>query len=907
VAASPGVVDGDCLGLLPSQVSNRLHRVDWSFETRDPQSGDEHAMHPYPAKFIPELPRALIQRLSLPGDLIVDPFSGGGTTAVEALRLRRDFYGIDANPVGNLLARAKTAAVGRDDLSLLRNLEAHLMGMQATELESGEPQWEPEIPNCAKWYDPKVFRALALIRDATAEVSLSAARDLAFAAFLQAAAKLSYQESETRYVSRPREIEVLEVPKAVLRELRRVRIQAESRMENAGVTASFIDGDARDPTSFELADGAAGAVITSPPYPNTYDYHLYHRFRLFWLGEQPSALRRIEVGSHLKNQSLADPIAAYLSDIEAVLRGCFRVLQRGRFAVFVVGDGKFDGKVFATAPALAQLAVGHEFEHVATVDRRLPINRRSITKPGRRLTVEQILVLRKPEAPRSAIAVPPNYKLAGYEMTLRVRELAALGGSPAVSSEGEVEVTPQLALDRAAFTHEVRAPATTRLTAQRRAEIEVDPTGRRKNSTYGPHGVHRYKGKFYPQLAKSLLNLSGLEPGRSLACDPFGGSGTVATEAIAMGIDVVSLDCNPVAAATSRAKVSLVGPHGSRIAAEVGELRKTAEHAPAHPRRLRGEFAASVEAELESWFPAPVLDKLSWLLGEIRSEEQSPEARLVGEVIASDLVRDISQQEPRDLRIRRRRQPLSDAPVFSLFVERAQRLEEKLRAYHSAQDGQATGTARILQIDSADPAAFDCLGDREIEAVVSSPPYATALPYIDTDRLSLAAIFGYGVSSRRGLERTMIGSREVNKREMTALETELDRGGHGLPHSTIEFLTRFAAAVRADDEAGFRRRQSPAVLFRYFQSMRDVLANVASRMSRGAPCWLVLGDSRSTIGGEKWVIPTVDEVGSIGVHLGFEIVDRLPISVSREDLVHARNSITRNEILELRLSGRAES
>ena len=45
----------------------------------------------------------------------------------------------------------------------------------------------------------------------------------------------------------------------------------------------------------------------------------------------------------------------------------------------------------------------------------------------------------------------------------------------------------------------------------------------RKESKYGVHGLHKYKGKFYPQLVKALINYSDAGPG-SVFCDPFMGA-----------------------------------------------------------------------------------------------------------------------------------------------------------------------------------------------------------------------------------------------------------------------------------------------------------------------------------------------------------------------------------------------
>jgi site-specific DNA-methyltransferase (adenine-specific) len=52
----------------------------------------------HPAPFPEELPRRLIKLYSYPEDLVLDPFSGSGTTLVAAKRLGRSSLGVEINP-----------------------------------------------------------------------------------------------------------------------------------------------------------------------------------------------------------------------------------------------------------------------------------------------------------------------------------------------------------------------------------------------------------------------------------------------------------------------------------------------------------------------------------------------------------------------------------------------------------------------------------------------------------------------------------------------------------------------------------------------------------------------------------------------------------------------------------------
>jgi hypothetical protein len=75
--------------------------------------GATRAIYSYPAKFQAHLPAELIRLFTRPGDLVVDPFAGGGTTGLEAFLLGRRFFGVDLNPFACLVARVKTTRIDR--------------------------------------------------------------------------------------------------------------------------------------------------------------------------------------------------------------------------------------------------------------------------------------------------------------------------------------------------------------------------------------------------------------------------------------------------------------------------------------------------------------------------------------------------------------------------------------------------------------------------------------------------------------------------------------------------------------------------------------------------------------------------------------------------------------------------
>ena len=75
----------------------------WILEARD-SSGAHQA--DYHGNFIPQIPSQLLRRFTKAGDIVLDPFIGSGTTAIEANRLGRRYIGVDlAPPVAEIARR----------------------------------------------------------------------------------------------------------------------------------------------------------------------------------------------------------------------------------------------------------------------------------------------------------------------------------------------------------------------------------------------------------------------------------------------------------------------------------------------------------------------------------------------------------------------------------------------------------------------------------------------------------------------------------------------------------------------------------------------------------------------------------------------------------------------------------
>ena len=67
-----------------------------------------HSLHPYPAKFPPQLPNTILSKYGVKGQTVLDPFCGSGTTLVEARLLGFNSIGVDVNGLSSLLSKVKS-------------------------------------------------------------------------------------------------------------------------------------------------------------------------------------------------------------------------------------------------------------------------------------------------------------------------------------------------------------------------------------------------------------------------------------------------------------------------------------------------------------------------------------------------------------------------------------------------------------------------------------------------------------------------------------------------------------------------------------------------------------------------------------------------------------------------------
>jgi hypothetical protein len=297
-----------------------------------------HALHPYLGKFIPQLVEVFLRRCFQPGECVYDPFSGSGTTLVEANAYGCDAVGCDISAFNCLLARVKT------DAHRLAELELALRGVLQTSQHDGELTRDAAGEWARRWYAPRALAELLAYRavaeqlapqqqDVARLVLSRAARSARLTThfdldFPRAPVRAPYWCHKHKRTCRPVEEAAKFLRRYTDDTLRRLREYAALRTPRR---VEVIHDNAR---TAELPLRPSG-IITSPPYPGLIDYHEQHRYAFELLGLPDR--RPEEIGPAARGRARA-ALAEYVDAMVGAFHNARGSLPRHAPVVIVVND-----------------------------------------------------------------------------------------------------------------------------------------------------------------------------------------------------------------------------------------------------------------------------------------------------------------------------------------------------------------------------------------------------------------------------------------------------------------------------------------------------------------------------------------------------------------------------------------
>jgi len=392
-------------------ISNKLAQLldqDLSFTGGD-RPHPLHAIHAFAAKFPAQLPRYFIEGLSAPGETVLDPMAGSGSTLLEGWLLGRKVIGVDLDPLARRQCRAKTTLLATDRIQEagLRMLE------RASSLAANNQPLEDIRQEMSKatldfvdyWFLPETQQELAALALVVRHETDSAMHNLLEVLFSATIVTKSGGVSRARDLahSRPHRVNDKQ-PRSPFRmfeaQVRQAVRAFEETPDLGGQSGEFLAADSR---RLPLADNSVDLIVTSPPYANALDYMRAHKFSLVWLGSQIpelGSLRGKYIGAerqipdegtslpHNAQRAIEDlseidrpksrVLARYLREMRQAIEEMYRVIRPGRAVIIVVGPSTMRGQRIATQEYLAGIAKQVGFGVVGPLERSLDRNRRML-------------------------------------------------------------------------------------------------------------------------------------------------------------------------------------------------------------------------------------------------------------------------------------------------------------------------------------------------------------------------------------------------------------------------------------------------------------------------------------------------------------------------------------------------
>lgn len=308
----------------------------WTARQRQASSLHEIA---YRACFKPQLPRFFIERLTEPGDIVYDPFSGRGTTIIEAGLLGRNVIANDINPLSKILSAPRFFVPTIDDLTQRLDSIPVLQKAKAS-------------IDLSMFYHPDTLREIVSLREYLLVRNASGRADR-IDAWIQMVATnrltghsagffsvYTLPPNQAVSASSQKKINLKREQVPPYRDTRAIILKKSrqltkeltaSEIENlyrAGERACFLTTDAR--RTKEIPANSVQLTVTSPPFLDIVQYAQDNWLRCWFNG--------IDAERIAKMITTAKSVEEWAGVMQDVFRELYRITRRGGWVAFEVGE-----------------------------------------------------------------------------------------------------------------------------------------------------------------------------------------------------------------------------------------------------------------------------------------------------------------------------------------------------------------------------------------------------------------------------------------------------------------------------------------------------------------------------------------------------------------------------------------
>jgi len=334
---------------------------------------------------------------AFPGECIIDPFCGSGTTNVVAALDGYDTLGLDVNPMSAYISNAKVDHYLQSDLDTLSD---HIKKLGSFDRHNYKSQYE----DIKKYFQDEHFQELVRIKTYIDSLPDSKAKSIMTVAFNSIVIDCSDRKRDGNGLKK-RDTKVKNVENHFINKVMLISSDIASVKPKDGVSGYCVYNSAYNLyEEYKRLFGSktAGAIIFSPPYANSFDYFESYKLELVFgdfadgikginelrkkavrsfIGgsvqdtcdkyvdliakeiEEAIPLKEQETGKRdTRTRKVPNMIRGYFSDMREIIRQCSLTLSSGKKTYIVVDQSAYCGKIVPTDLLLAYFGELEGFE-----------------------------------------------------------------------------------------------------------------------------------------------------------------------------------------------------------------------------------------------------------------------------------------------------------------------------------------------------------------------------------------------------------------------------------------------------------------------------------------------------------------------------------------------------------------
>lgn len=370
---------------------------EWAFENVRSVEQWTHGYHRYPAKFLPNVVKKIIEDYAPNSRNVADLFAGCGTTLVEAKVHGKESIGTDINPVAQLITKVKVTPIIPELLQQvydeLTDCLDHFIEDDYVHIQKHE--------RIDYWFFPSEKAKLAFLFETVGKLNADdSIKDFFFVCISHILKNCSrwLQSSTKPQVDTDKVIpDPFDEFKRHCKRMIKSNFNFYEELSNKGNLNVSCNIRLEDARHTSILGESIDVIITSPPYVTSYEYADIHQLTGYWMeyisdlrefrkqfiGTSYSANTSLEVtGSCLaqsivdalyeKNKHIARDVAQYFNDMQAVAKEMRRILVPNGYVCIVIGNTKIKDVYIKSAEVFYEFLQNEGLQEVQVIKRSIP-------------------------------------------------------------------------------------------------------------------------------------------------------------------------------------------------------------------------------------------------------------------------------------------------------------------------------------------------------------------------------------------------------------------------------------------------------------------------------------------------------------------------------------------------------